>query len=398
MSRGLSSGALIEPPYFGFMRQAVALLRRHERHLLELQPAFYEHFACSGCGLCCQRPWGISISREYYQRWEAEIDAHSSGQYRQPFLPRAAGTDRDYADIRRKPGTSECLFLLDDRRCFVQATYGEAALNDGCRAFPRYEGWFGAFLGKFMITSCPDVHELAWRMPGIRYTIGKVVESKWLEMQSRPHPLGFFQGYLWLGLGLDLVQNPRLSPIQALGRLGQVLATLPQQPSEADLETLYALALAPQPVLPAPDAAFAFARLLELFGGQPAVQDFVGEIARGWRALPQLAPAEALLLQDFLRSYLGYRLLSANYGESGDFFYPFYYALALQLNSLQWLALAYRARAGGELSREQLLRAASAVGYRYEQSSHLIGPLRRLSPAESLQGLGRMLAFDWGAA
>lgn len=326
MAPVLRSGELIEAPYFAFMQQAVALLSRHERHVLELTPAFYEQFACTGCGLCCQRPWGISISQAYYQRWQAEIDAHPSGLYRQPFVLRAQPDDADYADIRRKPGTSECLFLMDDRRCFVQATYGEAALNDGCRAFPRYEGWFGAFLGRFMITSCPEVHALAWQLPGIRYTIARVVEDKWQELLARPHPLGLHQGYLWLGLCLDLVQGP-LSPIAALRWLLQLLVALPASPSADSLQLLAQL---PPEGLPAPPPVFAFETLGHLLSDQPAVRDFVAEVARGWR-MPRLQPEERALLEAFLRSYLAYRLLSASYtdGAGGGFFFGFHYLLSL---------------------------------------------------------------------
>ena len=398
----LKSGELITPPYLAFMQQAVRILLANDQHVLELEPAAYQHFACSGCGLCCQRPWGLSISREYYQQWYQTFDSHPSGLYREPFRIQPRPDESNYADIRRKPGTGECIFLMDDRRCFVQATYGEAALNDGCRAFPRYEGWFGAFLGRFMITSCPEVHDLAWQFPGIRYTIGKVAAEKWGEMLRLPHPLGLYQGYLWLGVCLDLIGQPGLTPVQALRSLGSWLARLPATLADTPLELLLTLqpaSSAPVSFNPSADPRPAFERLLELLAVQPTVQAYVADVSRGLRRMPVLQPDEAGLMQSFLRSWLAYRCLSANYssGSAVDFFFPFYYLLSLQLNLLQWLALYYRDREGGVLGREQLLRAATVVGYRYEQGPGLIAPLRQLSRAQCLEGMTRQLVFDWSA-
>ena len=43
------------------------------------------------------------------------------------------------------------IFLEDDKKCFIHKNYGVEALSFVCRTYPRYEGWFGSYLGKFFM-------------------------------------------------------------------------------------------------------------------------------------------------------------------------------------------------------------------------------------------------------
>lgn len=407
MPTELRSGELLQPPYFDFMLGVVDVLREQPGILLRLEPQFYEHFACSGCGECCQRPWLISITREYYEQWQAIFARHPSAQYREPFELSPGGNDEHYADLKRKPGTNECVFLTDDRRCFVQANYGEEAMNWVCKTFPRYEGWFGSFLGKFMLHSCPDVATLVQDMPGIRYTLGRVSHEKLAEFQLQAHPLGIVQGYLWLGLQLDLLMNPRLTPIQALRLLREGMRESLELPTQPSIEALVALnqrlrwrsgpdAGSP-PLAKKPEIAYdCLDWMLESY---QSVRRFVAETQAGLRALPRLSSAEKELLNAFLRSYAGYRLLTMNYYTRENMlqFYPAYFLIAINLALLQWLAMYYREREGGELTREQLLRAGTVVGFKFEHASRLIETLSRMSPEACLESMENLLIFDFGA-
>ncbi|HEY9843157.1 MAG: hypothetical protein ACAI44_31355 [Candidatus Sericytochromatia bacterium] len=401
----LKSGALIQPPYFAFMQQAVQILQVHELHVLQLEPAFHDQFACSGCGLCCQRPWLIAITREYFETWYQEFDSHPSGQYRQPFLLRSQPDERSFADIRRKPGTGECIFLMDDRRCFIQANYGEEALSHTCGSFPRYEGWFGSFLGRFMLTNCPEVQDLAQQFPEIRYHISSLNPDKFQAFGLKTHPLGMLQGYLWLGLQLDLIHDSRLTPIQTLRCLNAAMReSLDPQPSETPPATLEAMhqRLRRQtheaPVAPPPGIrAEGFEAMIWLLEDFESLRTFLGEVRSGLRALPVLNPEERVLLGDFLRNYLAYRFLTMNFfsPQRVQIFYQVYFMLAAQLCQLQWLALYYREREGTALSREQLLRAATVIGYRYVHAPELIGLLSGLGTAAFLKGIDQVLSFDF---
>ena len=393
-------GELIRPPYYPFMQQVVARLSTDPGLLLLLEPEAYQAFSCSGCGECCQRPWSILISQDYVERWQQVFHAHPSGLYHDPFVKAADPTPEHYADFHRKSGTGECIFLMDDRRCFIHAHYGEAALSDVCQAFPRYEGWFGAFLGRFMLNSCPDVNDLTGRFPGIRYEVTRLDEAQWRAKLAVPHPLGLYQGYLWLGLALDLLYQPSLTPIEAMRSLTAGLACLPLPLGDTRpelLDTLQQRLERSPPPAPPPDPRPAFEHLLGLLSHYAGVHDYVSEVYAGWRKFPRLVAEERELLAEFLRHYLAYRCLRAEYadGKQMDFFYGFYFVLAQHIALLQWLALYYREREGGGLSREHLLRAATAVSHRYDQRLLLIEQTRKLPPALCLEGMAHMLVFDW---
>lgn len=382
--------ALVTPPYFAWMQAAAERLLTAPRQALLLEPAFYEKFACTGCGLCCQRAWNIPVSKAYYDQWYAHFDADA--RFRAPFVPTGEARDSHYADLRRKPGTSECIFLDPDNRCHIHATYGAGALPSGCGRYPRYEAWFGAFLGRFMYDSCPEVPLLSAAWPGLRARQITVAPQDWDT--ATPHPLGFGQGYLWLGLQLDLFADAALTPLQAFGCLLRLLGELPSPLSRTTPELLAALAARPRrpgylPALLSPP----YGQLVKLLGPQPQAQAFAAEIAAGRRPRPALTPFEIERLQSFLRSWLGWRILSQHLTDpaSGEFFYPAYYLLSLQLALLQVLAFAEREQEGAELSPSHLLRAATVVGFHYQNRRELIEPLARLGREACLRATGEVL-------
>ncbi|PKL80550.1 MAG: hypothetical protein CVV27_00235 [Candidatus Melainabacteria bacterium HGW-Melainabacteria-1] len=410
MTHLLKSGQLLPVPYFPFMLKAVGVLQENPWHVLRLEPEFIPEFSCTGCGLCCQRPWWINLTKDYYQQWYQTFDQDPSGLYQQPFVIRPGATEKSYADIRRKPGTSECIFLMDDRRCFIHANYGEEALNHVCRTFPRYEGWFGSFLGNFMFNSCPEIQPLWHQFPGIRYYVGTINPDKWQEFcLQTAHPLGLFGGYLWLALQLDLFQDSRLSPVQSLRLLGDGLRHMQQQPLAALtpdwFESLYLglrqRSLEPLPLSDTRPSTLALEQLQILLEPMPSMAAYIGNIASGWRAMPVLEPAESELLSRYMSRYLAYRALSANHYDVAEvdglnFFYQFYVLLAAQLALLQWMAIYHRDREGALLSQDHLMRAITTLGYRYEHSAPLLTMFSRL-PAEGCpDAMDHFLSFDFG--
>lgn len=397
----------MEPPFFSFMQKAVEILQQHPRHVLQLEPEARGSFSCSGCGKCCQRPWWIAFDRNYYEQWYEIFDQHPSGLFKEPFLIKLQPTDKHYAEVRRKPGTSECIFLEDDKSCYIQNNYGESALSDLCRKYPRYEGWFGAYIGRFLNNSCPDVLELIHNFPGIRYTIGILAPEAWNTFGLINHPLGLYQGYLWLGMQLDLLKDTRLSVLQSLRHLAKLMQEqLMPAPTPTPFETFesmhsklqQATQTHPQALALNPGYLKAYDYLLELLTPFGACRQYLMEVRSDWRKMPVLSQPEQDLLNLFLKRYLSYRLLCANYYVDNQlvFFYPFYYLLATQICVLQWLALFYREQSAEKLSSEHLLRAATVIGYRFENSDKYIRQAQFYTPSACLEGLDLLLSFDFG--
>ncbi len=395
------TGELVQRPYFAFMRQAIGFLQGRERHVLKLEPVFYAEFSCSGCGLCCQRPWNISVSQDYVQCWSDEFARHPSGLYHDAFIPRSPASKERFADIQRKPNSNECVFLTDDKRCFIQETYGEEALSQVCRQYPRYEGWFNAFLAQFMMQSCPDVVELNQKIPGIRYQVLVVKPEQWEQLKPLHHPMGYLQGLLWLGLQLDLFERPDYTPIQILRGLAGGLKSLPVTLSSVQTQDQERL-LRQFSVPPAADLANlaeAWECLTWFLQPLSAVTDYLIEVRQGIRDWPQLINEERHVLNQFLRRYLAYRALTASYiyPAGHSFLFQHYFQLAIHVAMLQWIALSYREREGGRLNQSQLVRAATLIGYRYEQANQYVEMLAKQSRTVCLTGMQSILSFDFGS-
>lgn len=403
----LKSGSLLEKPYYPFMKKVVDILLRYPRHVLFLEPESTDAFECSSCGHCCQRPWFINIEKPYYDKWFDVFDQDPSGLYKNPLLIKEDATDKHYAEIRRKPGTSECIFLEDDKKCFIHKKYGLEALSFVCRTYPRYEGWFGSYLGKFLMNSCPDVPALLHNTPDIRYSIGILSQDKWQAYGLLYHPLGMFQGYLWLGLQLDLIQESQLSPLQSLRYLGQALKQfiLPQTaPYQAELfeqihvyfQDLNRPGTKHLPLRTEFPAAMEL--IFELLKDYKDCCEFIRETLFAGLESLELRVSEQNLLNAFIKQYLGYRFLNANYYVENQltFFYQYYYGLSIQMVLLQWLAFYYREQSGQALSSEHLMRATNLIGYRFENSQRMIDICKKFTPHICLEGLDILLSFDCG--
>lgn len=395
MARTLISGQRLEAPYFDFMAEAVAVMQTQERCVLRLEPVLTERFACSMCGECCQRPWWIGLSRSYVEKWAPVFS--QDPRFKDPFTLLDQPSEAHYADIRRKPGSHECVFLRDDRSCHIHHTYGEEALSHVCRTFPRYESWFGAFFGRFLLPGCPDVQTLIQEETAIQYTLGEISPDKWTELRQREHPLGFYAAYLWLGLELDLVNDARLTPVQTQRQLLKALRLM--QSGTLSLDALRQTLSTPVPE-PVPEPSMqALERVVNLLAPFKSICDYLVDICAGWRSPPVLSLPEQELLNLFLRRYLGYRVLTADYLTPAglSFFYPTFFLRGMHLLMLQWLALFYREREGGLLTQDHLLRAANLLGYRYECSPDNAAMIE-LTPRACLDGLEAMLSFDFGCA
>lgn len=404
----LKSGEYLTAPYFPLMGQILQVLKSNAYHSLALETEIQQHFSCTGCAECCQRPWWIAISREYYEHWKPIFDNHPSGKYKDAFRIRHDPTPHHYAEILRKPGTSECLFLQDDRKCFIQANYGEEALCNTCRLFPRYETWNGVYLGHFMQNSCPETAPLYQLYPRLRYQVIGMSPEIWEQNQKFPHPLGFNGGFLWLGLLLDLVHYSHGSAFACLRVLEKTLRSLSAKPleklSETDLVNIYPQVRhsVQQPLPPLPPQTQQGLQWLEYFSSAfSGFHAYVKEVQSGRKRFPSLQPQEKKRLNAFLKAYLFYHFATQSYRlpDGQIFFYQSYFLLTLYPSLIQWLACYFRDRDQSELTEHHLARAANLVGYRYEHASKFVqqNQIDQLSPQASLDGMLTLLSLDLAA-
>lgn len=388
-----------------------ALLARLEPDtVLRLAPAATDAFSCSVCGVCCEHPWRVNLSRDYYEQWYPVLDAHPLGRFKAPFRRLPGEEARAWADLRRDPETQACIFLQADRSCFLHANYGEQALSEACKGYPRSEQWLGAYLLRGLYTSCPDVQELLQTRPQLHYELIRPGPEALLRYAQRSHPLGREAGLLWLGLQLDLLADSSRSPVQSLRALTAALRPFAAGPLAAlDTGTLKAMyqalqadpheasaSHAPEQLALAETWLLGLLRPLEQLKDTGAVGAFVRESLAG--TLPALEASERALLNRFLRAWLSYRCLSLRCLDAQDrpFFYPAYFLLAAHVALLQWLALYARQQSGGPLHFAQLQQAATLIGVRFEQAPEIFDRFAMLSPSRCLDGMAALLSVDFG--
>lgn len=405
----LSSGDYLTAPYFLFMQKVCAVLKNNANYALILEPEAVTKFKCSSCAECCQRPWAIEIPRDYYEKWNSIFDGHPSGNYQNPFLVHTHPTQQNHAEIRRKPGASECLFLQDDRSCFIHANYGEEALSQTCRKYPRYEGWFGSYLAKFLLNSCPDTGKLIQEYPRIQFSIVRGRPDIWQSLENKEHPMGLYPGFLWLGYQLDLIHNTSWTAIQKVRYLASKLKQIERldlsKLNESTMASVYRdflndLTPGSSPPLSQKDEERGLNWLLHFTELFPSMNHYIESIKSGRKKTPALTKGEQNLLNQFLNHYLSYRFLTMNFRltDGSIIFYQTYFLLALHLALFQFLVAFYRDKDGATLNQEHLLRAANLVGYRFEHAPKFVEKhkINQLSPKDSLEGMEILLHFDFG--
>lgn len=401
----------LERPYFNALLACVQQLQAEPHLVLGLELESFERFQCTQCGDCCRLPWGIHVSRQYYEQWYPVFDQHPSGRFRRPFEQHEAPQDQSFASIRRQPGTATCIFLEPDNSCFVHTHYGEAALSQPCVKYPRMERDFGArYASRSLLHSCTAVPELLEAWPDL---MARFTDSRDSDYQPRTfgseHP-DRFATYLWLGLALDLLESPQ--PETQIARWRMILPVLEwmdgigfDQITVAQMEHIYAdlkSRVMFSDFAPAPEATQrqALDWSLSFLTAHPGVHAWLTEIQTGAQPWPELEPFERELLDRQLGTYLRSRLLTLPYTDL--FLGPLtlwqqVMVLGIQMLVMQWLALYYRRQSGASLTTDHLSRAVNALAYRFEQRSKLITDFRlnSLSPQQAYQALEVMQSLDF---
>ncbi len=389
-------------PYANHLHVLAQQLDFSRQEVLHLEPDIKEKFSCSACAECCQRPWMVSVTQDYYEQWNPIFESHPSGRFKGALLAYNNPHSEKYAELQRKPGTHECVFLDDDRMCFLQKEYGPAALSSTCQLYPRYNFWQGSSMGSYLRTGCPDVAELIQEPIQLYYLRVKLADKAWEQGMLHKHPLGMIEGYSWLGMTLDIVEDTRFTAVENMLRLGQVLRWTHAQSQVTSEQLLAVSAQARRGDLPyrkryAPEQGYQLLRRFSVM--LPLVQKYLRQIYQRACPFPQLNDQERELLRHFTSRFLFYGCLNLHLKQDNveRDFYTYYFYLALQLIYMQWLAMYYRFRARDELNFHHLARAMAQVGYRFENGAKIAQKLE-LDPIDIpvlLEMMDALLSHDF---
>lgn len=394
-------------PYVESFFSLAEQLDFEKQEILIVEPEILSEFSCSACGECCQRPWSVTVSESYYQKWGTILENDPSERFRNAFAVYQSPTSRIYANITRKPFSHECVFLDDDRHCFIQKTYGEKALSHVCKTYPRYEQWHGAFLGRFLTAGCPDVAQMLMDYPDLYASPVVLQEQPWLHVSKQIHPLGLKNAYAWLGLSLDLAYHPQYTATQNALRINQVLKWIFKQgmdtlSPESFRELGREAAQGKLPFKEGYDKERAQKWRLHFSSHLPVLHQYLQNMAHGVTPVPRLASEEQSLLEGFMHRYLMYRMLTIRQDFSIAFkgFFKSYFDVVLQMVLLQWLALYYRERDQTPLNMHHLARAFAQVSYRIENDRDLQNDttFKKMPTADLLEGVDVLLSDDLGKA
>lgn len=392
-------------PYVESFLNFSKTLNFEERETLLIEPGVVSEFSCSACGECCQRPWAISVFQDYYEKWAPILENHPSGRFADAFTVYKEPSSLKYANINRKPYANECIFLDDDRKCFIQKNYGEEALSHVCKTYPRYEQWQGAFLGKFLASGCPDVAQLLLENPDIYAEKVRLSLPAWQNLKQRSHPLGFQNAYTWTGLTLDIASDLRYTPTQNVLRINQVLKHLHTQALD-QITPEHLCAIGQQ--ASKGELSFNESRdregghqlLLRLSPSLPLLHNYLMRIDHGEIPVPRITTAEREYMNAFMQRYLMYRMLTARIDFSMKFarFFKTYFHISLQMVFLQWLALCYRDRDQEPLNMHHLARAFAQIGYRLENAREALSTeeAEQTSVLSLLESIDMLLSGDLG--
>jgi len=134
-----------------------------------LLPAPLLSFHCTGCLVCCHRPWTVFLVPEERVCLEKvlqlagpegrDLAAALDSRLRRSY--RSSGPDDRQILVVRQQVDGRCLFLRDDGRCAIQHHAGLAAMPPTCRDYPRAAVATPAGIQIRFRLSCPTAARLA---------------------------------------------------------------------------------------------------------------------------------------------------------------------------------------------------------------------------------------------
>lgn len=407
----------LQNPCFGQIWDLVQTLPQKPFTTLVLTSSDLQRFSCSQCGVCCALPWNIHISKSYYERWYPHFHNDPSGRFQRPFVQQPDGNDSQYADMRRQDNSFRCIFLEPDNRCYIHAHYGEDALPDVCRRYPRVQLRHDQRYGSdYLLGSCQSAPSLLQGDPLVYYYFDSPPQGEHklpvrLPDQVFAGELRPAENYLWVALMLDVLQLDVNTPLQRLASLQFSLEYLCAQDQTAVTSTqmrwLYheqmrrssELELRAAPLDLQKQALEWFFQLLE-----PSflpLRDHARRIYQGHSPWPSLEETERELLNHFLTHFLIRKVIALPYKHpffDTISFSQKYFLLSLHVLMIQMMAHYYRSRTQSPLEMKHLSQAVNLVEGRYSQRRDWVEKqgIVHLNDADSLTLMQTALALNLG--
>ncbi len=166
-------------------------------------------FSCSACGQCCEQPWGVYISKKYYDTWALPA-AQAIHQPVEDLFQVLPSSHNAFAVLKKNPSTQKCVFLAEDKKCLIHLALGESAKPEMCQAYPRLliRDVEGASLSSYQSPSCYAVARERPQPLQLCYSWHKRSEHTQarfaLSAQKSMAQNAFF---LWTGFALDVLDK-----------------------------------------------------------------------------------------------------------------------------------------------------------------------------------------------
>lgn len=125
-----------------------------------LQPKYVADFQCDGskCNAkCCRAIWHIDIDMETYKKYQRIKNPAIRKKILSSMQPSAANTG--FQIKFRQDGA--CPLLCEDNFCYVQRNFGEEALSNTCKIYPRKVEKIGNYHFRLLSMTCPVAVEQA---------------------------------------------------------------------------------------------------------------------------------------------------------------------------------------------------------------------------------------------
>ena len=125
-----------------------------------LQPKYVGNFQCDGskCNAkCCRKIWFIDIDRETYKKYQRI----KNPDVRRKILSSIEPSNRISGFGIKFSPEGACSLLCEDNFCYVQRNFGEEALSETCKIYPRIVQKIGNYQFRLLSLTCPVAAEQA---------------------------------------------------------------------------------------------------------------------------------------------------------------------------------------------------------------------------------------------
>lgn len=125
-----------------------------------LQPKYVGDFQCDGskCNAkCCRKIWFIDIDRETYKKYQRI----KNPDVRRKILSSIEPSNRASGFGIKFILEGACSLLCEDNFCYVQRNFGEEALSETCKIYPRIVQKIGNYQFRLLSLTCPVAAEQA---------------------------------------------------------------------------------------------------------------------------------------------------------------------------------------------------------------------------------------------